>query len=222
MARAVLPAPCLLPGTVSSANPVLTWARAGVQMYQLMSRTTREVPEQGGPGEEQCMVYQALCIDGEATGIILSAVGVGLGVAGIVLGLVKRAATTVIVVVIKVINPDSEDNGDCLRADGSYTVWWGCTSSGGIGLAEEWQWSYLSRDENEGVMYSQWYLTNDDTAYGLTLTSLNAGADLVLSNDFVGGPPWFYWTFETENGAALPALSAAAAHAALPAPVMTS
>jgi hypothetical protein len=71
--------------------------------------------------------------------------------------------------------------------------------------------------------YSQWYITDEDDALGLTLNnSLTAGTDLVLSGDFVGGPPWFYWTLETANGAAaVPALNAAAAHAALPAPVMT-
>jgi hypothetical protein len=195
-------------------------------MYQLMSRT--EHGTAAAPAttyEEQCMVYQALCIDSAATGIILSAVGIAVGVAGIVYSVVKKVATTVIIVIIKDEDPESEDNGECLRADGVYTVWYTCEStSTGIGLAEEWQYSYLSGDENEGVLYSQWYIQNEDEALGLTLTSLNVGADLVLSGDFQGGPPWFYWTLDEAGGAALPALpalNAAAAHAALPAPVMT-
>jgi hypothetical protein len=75
-----------------------------------------------------------------------------------------------------------------------------------------------------GGLYSQWYITDEDEALGLTLTSLNAGADLVLSSDFQGGLPWFLWSLDEAGGAALPALpalNAAAAQAALPAPVMT-
>ena len=187
--------------------------------YQLLSHDTQTTP--ATTYEEQCMVYQALCIDSAATGIILSAVGIAVGVAGIVYSVVKKVATTVIIVIIKDEDPDSEDNGECLRADGSYTVWYTCEStSTGIGLAEEWQDSYESGDSNEFVLYSQWYITEEDIAPAITLTSLNVGADLVLSDDYAGGLPWFLWTLETENGAALPALNAAAAHAALPAPVM--
>jgi hypothetical protein len=142
-------------------------------MAMLTSRTEPGIPLTSDV--HACLYYDSsLCIGSDTVGAIAAIIAAVGQIIDLVIKMKESGGNDEDDEVLVIEGDGDEDNGDCLRANGGHTEWYGCASSGGVLAAEEW---IEVPTGAKNALANQWYYNEGEAEY-LQAVDPGSGADL--------------------------------------------